>query len=161
MELADTLFMIARKKTFGFLHLYHHSLTALLCYVQLHGTPPASYVPIVLNLGVHILMYWYYFLATFGGKIWWKKLVTISQIGQFVLDLIVVYFCTYTFYAFNHFPYLPNMGSCAGSVASAHFGIFLLTSYLMLFVDFFIKTYRKRPVTKVSTKKNGVPPLTN
>lgn len=106
-------------------------------------------------------MYWYYFLATFGGKIWWKKLVTISQIGQFVLDLIVVYFCTYTYYAFTYFPHLPHMGSCAGSVASAHFGIFLLTSYLFLFVDFFVKTYRNRPAAKSSPKKSGVAPLIN
>jgi len=144
MELVDTLFIVARKKPLGFLHVYHHSLTMVLCYVQLNGSPPASYVPVVLNLGVHVLMYWYYFLATYGGKIWWKKAVTVFQIVQFILDLIVVYFCTYTYYAFNHFPNFPHMGDCAGSVTSAYFSCFLLTSYLFLFVDFFFKTYKNR-----------------
>lgn len=157
-ELGDTLFMVARKKPLGFLHVYHHSLTMVLCYIQLNGSPPASYVPVVLNLAVHVLMYWYYFLATFGGKIWWKKSVTVFQIVQFVLDLIVVYFCTYTYYAYNHYPHLPHMGNCAGTVTSAHFSCFLLSSYLFLFVDFFAKTYQNRrnaAVIKISETKKS------
>ncbi|ORX87731.1 GNS1/SUR4 membrane protein [Basidiobolus meristosporus CBS 931.73] len=150
-ELIDTLFLVLKKKKLEFLHYYHHSLTMVLCYSQLMGNTSVSWVPITLNLIVHVLMYYYYYRATSGARIWWKKYLTTLQITQFVLDLGFVYFCTYTYFAFNHFPYMPNMGTCSGTIGAALFGCALLSSYLVLFISFFRKTYKK-PAAKA--KKN-------
>lgn len=37
---------------------------------------------------VHSIMYSYYALSILGYKIWWKKYVTIAQIGQFAVILL-------------------------------------------------------------------------
>ncbi|OBZ79002.1 putative elongation of fatty acids protein 1 [Grifola frondosa] len=159
LELIDTVFLALKKKPLAFLHVFHHSATALLCYSQLNGKTSIQWVPISINLTVHVIMYYYYYATAGGAKIWWKKYLTTFQIAQFVIDLFAVYFGTYSYYAANYFPYLPNMGSCAGTESAAVFGCALLSSYLFLFVQFYIETYSKpkgkKPVANGKAVTNG------
>lgn len=88
-------------------------------------------------------MYWYYFQAARGVKIWWKQYITRLQILQFVIDLGFVYFASYTYFTSTYFPSMPNKGRCAGEEFAAFSGMAILSSYLLLFISFYLATYRK------------------
>jgi len=156
LELLDTVFLAFKKKPMQFLHVFHHSATALLCYSQLNGRTSISWAVITLNLAVHVVMYYYYYATAGGAKIWWKKYLTTMQIAQFIIDICLVYFGTYGHLAAAYYPdTLPYVGDCAGSEGAALFGCALLTSYLGLFINFYFQTYKK-PTTARRPTANGV-----
>ncbi|CAO1621079.1 unnamed protein product [Jaminaea pallidilutea] len=152
-ELADTMFLVLKRKRTPFLHVYHHSATALLCFSQLLGRTSVSWVVITLNLFVHVVMYAYYAMTSLKIRCPWKRAVTTLQILQFVLDLSVVYFASYTHFVAAYNVPLPHMGSCAAGKEHAVFsGVSILSSYLVLFVLFYRKTYNKKPSAAASAR---------
>lgn len=152
-EFLDTLFLVLKKKPLTFLHVFHHASTALLAFVQLNGNLSPSWTVVSINLLVHVVMYYYYYATAGGAKFWWKKYLTTMQIMQFIIDLSIFYFCLYQHYVHKYFPALPHFGDCSGSEPAALFGCALLTSYLLLFVDFYMRTYHKTLSSR--TKANG------
>jgi len=138
-ELVDTFFLVFKKKDIQFLHIYHHALTLILCHVQLNGATSIQWVPITLNLIVHVLMYYYYAVTSLGINVWWKKYLTSLQISQFVIDII---FCWGAIVLRTDYDTLKIFGlPCQGEYFAAYFGSLLLSSYLLLFIDFFFKKY--------------------
>ena len=49
----------------------------------------------------------------------------------------------YQHFAYSRFPHLPHVANCAGTETAALFGCGLLSSYLVLFINFYIQTYQK------------------
>ena len=130
----------------------HIGMTLLLCLFELQGRPPVQWIVVYLNLGVHVVMYFYYFLAALKIRVWWKQAVTVLQIVQFIVDLIIIYSCCAILVLMR-----TEMvsWSCYGSTFSAVFGVSLLSSYLVLFIYFYKKTYKeKKPVTKPYNLRN-------
>ncbi|KAG8741006.1 hypothetical protein FRC10_003465 [Ceratobasidium sp. 414] len=119
VELADTVFLVLKKKPLAFLHVFHHAATALLCFTQLGGHTSV-----------------------------WKKYLTTMQITQFIIDLVAVYFASYSYFSATYWPHLPSFGTCSGTEGAAIFGCVLLTSYLLLFIDFYIRTYKAAPASR-------------
>ena len=123
-------------------------------------------------------MYWYYFQSARGVRVWWKEWITRLQIIQFTIDLgedtslislsLVfciqglltapgfIYFATYNLLASKYYPTLPRVGDCAGTEAAALTGCLILSSYLFLFVSFYLatysKTFKKAPIETTSKK---------
>ncbi|XP_039282285.1 elongation of very long chain fatty acids protein 7 [Nilaparvata lugens] len=156
VDLLDTIFMVARKKYshITFLHLYHHTgmvLATWFCIKYIRAEQ--GIVPGVLNSGVHVVMYTYYFLAGLGPEVqkylWWKRYITRIQLTQFV---IVIGFLGYLF-----------VNDCEVSQAYNVLWMVNVFVFFCLFMNFYIKTYIMKPkqqkaaekeATKIATK-NG------
>jgi hypothetical protein len=80
-------------------------------------------------------MYYYYLTQTLGGDVWWKKHLTSAQITQFILDLILLQ---------GYWYYQSYLGfQCIGDLRIIMFADTVLLSFLVLFINFFLQTYKK------------------
>ena len=138
-ELIDTVFLALKHKPLTFLHCYHHPATLVLTWGQLVDSTGIQWLVILLNLYVHTIMYFYYAMATLRVRMPWKRIVTIGQITQFVLDLAACYTAWFLW---------RTRGTCFGTNRGAAAGCFILTSYLYLFVDFYEETYNKKKLKR-------------
>ncbi|GJD12715.1 Putative elongation of fatty acids protein 1 [Galdieria sulphuraria] len=139
VELFDTFLLVARKKPVTFLHEYHHAATLVLCWIEQREYSTVQWVPIFLNLGVHVIMYYYFAMTALKRELWWKRYLTSLQIFQFIIDVFV---CSYAYGVFilNGFDFDKCYGTELGAIA----GIVVLFSYLALFVRFYMNTYKKK-----------------
>lgn len=69
--------------------------------------------------------------------------------------LVFVYFASYTYFTSTYFPWMPNSGKCAGEEFAAFAGIGILSSYLLLFISFYLATYKKTGKTGRPRRNTG------
>lgn len=138
VEYFDTLFMILRKKNnqISFLHVYHHSLLTWSWWAVVYWAPGGdAWFGACYNSAIHVLMYSYYLFATFGIRCPWKKILTQLQMVQFC-------FC------FAHAIYVgiicgPDTYPRALTAVQA----FVMLNMLVLFGNFYMKSYKSPPAT--------------
>jgi len=73
-----------------------------------------------------------------------------------------VYFASWTYFTSTYWPWLPNAGKCAGEEFAAISGIVILSSYLLLFISFYLATYKKdgkRPSGRKAVRRMSQAPL--
>jgi elongation of very long chain fatty acids protein 4 len=144
-EFMDTAIMIGRKKfeQVTFLHVYHHSTILAYWFLILKTTPGGDgWLSAFLNSGVHVLMYSYYLLTSFGVSAPWKSWVTKAQMIQFVMFLVQSSYVTII--DCHH-------GTAQGTIGKAL--IFYAFSLLALFANFFYQTYIKKKKAAKSKKQ--------
>lgn len=137
IDFLDTTFFVLRKKQnqVSFLHVYHHSITALFSWGYLKYAPGEQGVIIgILNSGVHIIMYFYYMVSAMGPQyqkyLWWKKYMTSIQLVQFVLIL--------------SYMILVGAKGCNMPKTLTFFFVANTIIFLYLFGNFYKKTYNNK-----------------
>uniref|UniRef100_A0A673U7M4 Elongation of very long chain fatty acids protein 2 n=1 Tax=Suricata suricatta TaxID=37032 RepID=A0A673U7M4_SURSU len=146
IEFLDTIFFVLRKKTsqITFLHVYHHASMFNIWWCVLNWIPCGqSFFGPTLNSFIHILMYSYYGLSVFPSMhkyLWWKKYLTQAQLVQFVLTI------THTLSAV--------VKPCGFPFGCLIFQSSYMLTLVILFLNFYIQTYRRKPGKKAA----GEPP---
>ncbi|KJE93158.1 fatty acid elongase [Capsaspora owczarzaki ATCC 30864] len=144
-EFIDTVFIVIRKKPLIFLHYYHHIITLLLCWVTMDDQLAPQWICIATNTLVHVFMYYFYMVQSAGFSVWWKRHLTKLQIIQFVADQIGNHMWVY-------YAWIVKL-ACPGSVVGYAWGTGVIGSFLVLFLQFYARTY-KRPA---AGDKRGTP----
>ncbi|EGI57283.1 Elongation of very long chain fatty acids protein 4 [Acromyrmex echinatior] len=96
-DLIETVMFVLRKKNHqvSFLHTYHHVTTFIYLWLVLsYFSHSFLIISISLNCSVHVVMYSYYFLSTFGSNMQRillpiKKSITTLQMGHITFIMIV------------------------------------------------------------------------
>lgn len=132
-EFVDTFIMIFKKRELNFLHVWHHCTTFLLVWLMQAHEMQIQWISVSANCLVHSFMYYYYFVATLGIQPWWKRYLTLLQIFQFII--------TTTFNLYWGYAYLQGYNP-SGTVFGFWFGMFIINSFLVLFINFYMKSYK-------------------
>lgn len=142
LEFVDTLLIIlssgsGSKRRLSFLHVYHHAVVVVMCYVWLATSQSLMPVALVTNACVHVLMYGYYMMCACGVRPRWKRAVTDCQIVQFVFSFGVSGVMLYYHFTSTG---VRGAGGCSG-IWGWCFNAGFNASLLALFLDFHSKNY--------------------
>lgn len=137
IEFLDTVFMVfeGRYRQVSFLHVYHH-VTILSYWFSILWLAPGSdaYFSLAGNSYIHVLMYGYYLLASFGYSPWWKYYITKAQIFQFCC------FCVQSIYV----GYIMTEKKCDFPDILSRGLLWYMLSLIALFMHFLVTNKGKK-----------------
>lgn len=138
-ELIDTAFLVLRKRKVGFLHWYHHCSVLLYCWHAYVWEMPTGIYFVSMNYSVHAVMYFYYFLAAACKRPPpWALLVTIMQLVQMAIGVIITLF-------HMHILFHGSVANCDGHVPNLIAALGMYASYFILFAQFLFRRYCHKP----------------
>ena len=149
IDLLDTFFLVLRKKSLTFLHLYHHAIVPIISIISfiLHPTSNPVGIFAFFNSIVHSLIYVYLTLATLAPatakQVWWKKCITQAEIVQFFIYSVF----TALYYTFSQ----------GYSTAYIWIAISQNPIFAYLFIRYYIQSYPskcKQNVLMIDKRKN-------
>ncbi|XP_077294697.1 very long chain fatty acid elongase 4 [Arctopsyche grandis] len=136
LELVETSFYILRKKPeqASFLHVYHHWYVIILVWMGVKYVGGGmTTLQTMMNCGIHVLMYFYYFLTsicegeTRRSLLKWKKTLTILQMVQFISLMLHVG--------------INARNGCAIPTTLIYMYMPFIFTIFLLFADFFKNSY--------------------
>ena len=137
-EFLDTIFFLLRKKfhQVSILHVYHHAIMPFHTWILLRFLPNGyETFAGVLNCVIHIIMYSYYLLASFGPHmqkyLWWKRYLTQFQIVQFII--VVTRSLMVVLGIVDCYPWQHSLWSLC-----------VVLGFLVLFSNYYIQEYLKK-----------------
>lgn len=140
VEFLDTIFFVMRKRydLVTNLHVIHHSTLPLFGWMLARSeTGVFQSFPILINSIVHIFMYAYYALAAMGPRfrkyIWWKRYLTILQMAQFVIILLLQVVGVV-------------WGGCGLSKVTFYINCFIAILFFVLFCNYYIHSFKPKTV---------------
>jgi len=135
-ELLDTFFLLIHQKPVIFLHWYHHVTVLLYCWHSYVVNTTSGIIFCVMNYFVHSIMYFYYFLMVLKKRPKWfnPMWVTYCQISQMWVGVAVT-LLTFYYKSFNQCQHISSENNL---IAFIMYG-----SYLVLFLQFFVRRYLK------------------
>ncbi|XP_021255392.1 elongation of very long chain fatty acids protein 3 [Numida meleagris] len=133
LELGDTVFIVLRKQKLIFLHWYHHILTLIYAWYCYKDMLSGGSWFITLNFTVHTVMYSYYTVRAAGFRLplCIAMTITLSQILQMAIGVIV---CILLIFWMED-------EDCLCTWSGVSFSFLMYLSYLVLFCNFFSKSY--------------------
>lgn len=135
-EFLDTVFFVLRKKfnQASFLNISHHCIAVgLPWYGIAYGIDGQICLMVLFNMFVHVIMYAYYFLASFPSMVpylGWKKHLTKLQILQFAVVLV-------------HMS-IPLVHDCGYPPQNSILVISMYIYFLVMFTKFYGESYSAR-----------------
>jgi len=133
-EFIDTWGYLLRQsfRQVTFLHVFHHcSINIVVGVVLPYDYNGDMFLPILLNSTVHVLMYTHYAVSILGGKTPWRQYLTTMQLMQFCLI------------SAQSVISLSRGGECGAPTFAKWIMIVYMMSMLVLFGDFYMKSYMK------------------
>lgn len=148
-ELLDTFFVILKNpsKPVDFLHWYHHTTVLLFTWYAFTYQLSISFIYGTVNALVHTFMYFYYFLSAIGMK-------PSNTVAFFLtsLQILQMFFGIYVNITWTYLWYNGEGCHCDNAPVMVASGLIMYGSYLILFIQFFIKRYLSKQPPRENTK---------
>ena len=153
-EFLDTVFLMVKCKKLTFLHTFHHVSTLLLCWYVMLEKAQMMWIPSALNAGVHVIMYFYFYVCMLKNSSIFtpsclefvKPWITRMQILQFVADLVIPKVWLWFKYGEGK--------ECSGNYYAFSLVDIIVGSFLILFLNFYFKSYGKKESTPKHSKSD-------